>query len=104
LLEFLLIRDIEEVGDVLVVSESVPLAGFELKEEIAGEEGFEEFDGLAAVAFDADVLGESAMKAVSLAGLDQLFLAARAGVGDVPPEFAHTGGLEFESAATRART
>ena len=81
-----LIEHVEEIGDMVVLADSILLSGFKLKKDITGEERLLEHDRLAAILMRGLVARERRCDAVSLAVLDKLFLPSRSGMGHEPTQ------------------
>ena len=83
----LLIEDFKQVRDMLVLTHGMSLPGLQSKEDVPGEKGLLEDDGLAPILMHGIKAGERHRDALSLAMSRKLFLPSRFGMGYEPGQF-----------------
>ena len=82
--EGFLIKNIQQIGDVVVLADADKGFLLELEKDVAGEQRLAEHHGLAAILVRRVVARQRDGEAVSRAILDQFFFPARPGVGHRP--------------------
>lgn len=85
-LECFLVKNLKQVGNMVVLANRFLLAWLELQENVAGEKRLLEDRGFAPVFMSRFVAGQSAGEALARAKLDQLLLPSRPGMRDEPKQ------------------
>lgn len=84
-----LVKNIEQVGDMIVLADGGGIRSVKLQKNVSGKQGFLKNDRFAPVFVGRTVARQGGGKTLPLTVFNQFFFPARLGVGDEPEQFRH---------------